>query len=437
MPNATDNASAQRERLIRAVVPDEDAASFLERVNSRRSAWPPRPRTLLFRLPSLFARLNYGWGPLPHNVIEVYGMSNSGKTELLLSLITVLLVPRKWGGLSLRVAFFDNSCKLDLARLAELVRTRVASWSAKQAPSAQEKRQTAPLIDTVVDEALQNLTVFRCESTVQFLATLASFRQDPRACSTEEEGRFDAIFVDSLVPFFHGDKVLERAGGAQLYSIICRSLRAVVFSLGAVAFVVTPALYARSYGDAERGARGRGGSGGGGGRGRFGTGYNSAAVRSLYHMIEQAPVPLSPGAKSVLFPLLPRLTLHAACLDRCWGQLFTHRIVLTRLGDIDATQVRGSSNDVAGQDGVQSVFQALALVTALREDPRSGTSMHRAGGGPVLSWWKKTDSGGGGVGGGKGSSGDTSAASQRDDVQRGNKDIFFVALGAGECRYLA
>ena len=458
MWNAVEDHLERKDMLLKAVTPDEDAASFLERVNSRRSAWPPRPRALLLRLPPLFSRLNYGWGPLPRNAVEVYGMSNSGKTEMLLSLVAALVTPRKWGGLSMRVAFFDNTFKLDLARLAELIRSRAQCWGMQQQAhlgrGGDSTRARPSEVEAVVTEALESLIVFRCESTMQFLATLASLKRGAVAAASasasslnSDEAKFGAIFVDSLVPFFHGDKVFEKAGGAHVNNIVCRALRSAVLALGAVAFVVSPALYARSYGDGERGAWGRrnrgggvggsdggggvsggGDSGRGGGRSRGGTGYNSAAVRGLYHKIEQAPVSLSHEAKSVLFPLLPRLTQHAACLDRCWEQLFTHRIVLTRLEEHDAAQVRGegAGGHRQGRGIGCSPPLAMALVTTLREGPRQGTPLQQGSAGPGLTKWKRKAGGGGqdGTGG-------------RRRGARLAGDVFFAALGVGTCQCLA
>jgi len=64
-------------------------------------------------------------GVFPGDVIEVYGESGSGKTEVLLHAVAHALLPTRPDPIPRLVVYFDHECQLDFARLELLLRHRL------------------------------------------------------------------------------------------------------------------------------------------------------------------------------------------------------------------------------------------------------------------------------------------------------------------------
>lgn len=99
----------------------------------------------IFHLSQLFARLGEkpslarlnpklippGLEPRPGDVVEIYGNSGSGKTELLLNLAAMCILPEQWkaidiGGLGTSVVFIDTDHQFSMLRLFALLERKVA-----------------------------------------------------------------------------------------------------------------------------------------------------------------------------------------------------------------------------------------------------------------------------------------------------------------------
>jgi hypothetical protein len=64
-------------------------------------------------------------GVFPGDVIEVYGESGSGKTEVLLHAVAHAILPTRPDPIPRLVVYFDHECQLDFARLELLLRHRL------------------------------------------------------------------------------------------------------------------------------------------------------------------------------------------------------------------------------------------------------------------------------------------------------------------------
>lgn len=244
------------------------------------------------------------------DVVEFYGKTGSGKTEMLLHIVASTILPSTWspsststttssssssGGSHQRLEldgegagaiFFDNDLKFDILRLERVLRARIRIAVAKlrqQRAASRQKKTTrshrgaassrkrqrvadndnddeaeeeeeegdeevewpsAEDEDELVRASLARLTVFRCEDSLQFLATLQMTdelirnyahtqqpRQPPTSTSTtatakgkekEKETRQNGatataevkvIVIDSIGAFHNADRYAEPYGG--------------------------------------------------------------------------------------------------------------------------------------------------------------------------------------------------------------------------------
>jgi RecA/RadA recombinase len=238
------------------------------------------------------------------DVVEFYGKTGSGKTEMLLHIVASTILPSTWSpsststttsssssggsqrleleGEGAGAIFFDNDLKFDILRLERVLRARIRLAVAKlrqqraasrqkkttrshRGAAASRKRQrvannddeaeeeadeevewpSAEDEDELVRTCLARLTVFRCEDSLQFLATLqmadelirnyARTQQQPRQPATatsttstakgkEKETRqsgaaaaaaaeVKVIVIDSIGAFHNADRYAEPYGG--------------------------------------------------------------------------------------------------------------------------------------------------------------------------------------------------------------------------------
>lgn len=109
-----------------SVFPDETAKSLF-----RRKAGRP----IDLGIPALSALPRPGrsaHGVFPGDVVEVYGESGSGKTEVLLHAVAHVLLPPQPSAPPRIVVYFDHECRLDLARLKLLLRHRLDTLAESQ-----------------------------------------------------------------------------------------------------------------------------------------------------------------------------------------------------------------------------------------------------------------------------------------------------------------
>lgn len=71
-----------------------------------------------------------GGGMRPGDVVEIFGASGTGKTEMLLSVLAQCILPPTWegidiGGNGVGVIFFDNDQKFSMFRLMQVIENKV------------------------------------------------------------------------------------------------------------------------------------------------------------------------------------------------------------------------------------------------------------------------------------------------------------------------
>ena len=69
-------------------------------------------------------------GMRPGDVVEIYGSSGTGKTEMLLSTLAQCILPPMWegieiGGNGVGVIFFDNDQKFSIFRLMQIIENKI------------------------------------------------------------------------------------------------------------------------------------------------------------------------------------------------------------------------------------------------------------------------------------------------------------------------
>jgi len=69
-------------------------------------------------------------GMRPGDVVEIYGSSGTGKTEMLLSILAQCILPPMWegieiGGNGVGVIFFDNDQKFSIFRLMQIIENKI------------------------------------------------------------------------------------------------------------------------------------------------------------------------------------------------------------------------------------------------------------------------------------------------------------------------
>ncbi|KAM0745740.1 hypothetical protein T439DRAFT_153210 [Meredithblackwellia eburnea MCA 4105] len=156
------------------------------------------------------------------DLVEIQGASGSGKTQLLLFLTMVSILPQQWravidsrvwevhvGGKEKHVAFIECSRQFDIQRLALLLRTHLTSQLALargpgSGPSASQ------VIENEVIESLKRLHVYFPTSTSQLAATILTL---PDAFIAKGS-KLAYLLVDGFSEFYWEDQAeRERLGG--------------------------------------------------------------------------------------------------------------------------------------------------------------------------------------------------------------------------------
>jgi DNA-repair protein XRCC2 len=132
------------------------------------------------------------------DVIEFYGKSGSGKTQILFHLIANCILPQDWNGASLGgrgvgVIFVDTDYHFSLVRLVEILEERIKSCFLHQ---GLPMTSTADL-QTFVKSCLSRLIVAKCDSTAELLDTMRSF--DKTLCYRTD---IRLMMIDSVSAFY-------------------------------------------------------------------------------------------------------------------------------------------------------------------------------------------------------------------------------------------
>ena len=222
-------------------------------------------------------------GLAPGNVIEVYGESGSGKSELLLHVLVRTILPQAAGGQESGVVIFDNDMSLDILKLARRLGAALqaaattaaaaaaadgtgvaggtagaaagvaaavgAGGGAAGAGSGQQPHPPhpphvvpAPLDDDALEaavvECLRRVHVYRCRSSLECLVTLHAVRE----VLVHDPVPVRALLFDSLAAFHFQDKAIEDQGGRMMRMHLARTVSSLVADHRLLVLGAKPAL---------------------------------------------------------------------------------------------------------------------------------------------------------------------------------------------------
>lgn len=138
-------------------------------------------------------------------MFEFYGTEGTGKTELLLNLVTAMILPKEWNSLQLNglnagVIFIDTDYKFQILRLVNIMEKRIVGMTEGKSLDIQEKTSSEE-IENLVKECLKKLMIIRCCSSFQLLVTLHSLES-----TISNNPDIASIMIDSISAFYWIDR---------------------------------------------------------------------------------------------------------------------------------------------------------------------------------------------------------------------------------------
>mmetsp|Transcript_73107 Transcript_73107/g.208332 ORF Transcript_73107/g.208332 Transcript_73107/m.208332 type:complete len:151 (-) Transcript_73107:33-485(-) len=104
-------------------------------------------------------------GLVAGDVVEVFGESGSGKTEVLMGAVARTVLPEADGGTGRLVVYFDHDSRLNVARLEQIVSQRATAHRREQHHGTQAASGEAVPVDEVVRQSLGRVWQIRCSTT--------------------------------------------------------------------------------------------------------------------------------------------------------------------------------------------------------------------------------------------------------------------------------
>ncbi|CAG2236513.1 DNA repair protein XRCC2-like isoform X2 [Mytilus galloprovincialis] len=144
-------------------------------------------------------------GPNVKDVYELYGVEGSGKTELLLSIVTSIILPKDWNGYNLNganagVIFIDTDYKFQILRLVNIMEKRIMGKTEHDKLDTSKKTSSND-IEVLVKECLKKIMIVRCTSSFQLLVTLHSLES-----TISNNPDIAVIMIDSISAFYWIDR---------------------------------------------------------------------------------------------------------------------------------------------------------------------------------------------------------------------------------------
>ncbi|XP_071943754.1 DNA repair protein XRCC2-like [Antedon mediterranea] len=168
--------------------------------------------------------------PKPGEVIEIHGSSATGKTELLMNLMSKCILPKRWKGIEIdgfeaEVLFIDTDYKFSVMKLHQMLKKQllkiinlksVEEFSSSSSGDTKRQKQTdsssmgeavkvkidESVLEELVKSSLDRLYLVKCSSTNQLLITLHSieaiFSQHPQ---------LTVLMLDNLSAFYWEDRI--------------------------------------------------------------------------------------------------------------------------------------------------------------------------------------------------------------------------------------
>jgi len=174
-------------------------------------------------------------------VIELYGASGVGKSELLLQVISSCILPRQWndftiGGHESGLLYFDNDYHFCMIRLVSILESRIKNTLASSSPP---KTMPANDIQQLILSSLTRFHLFRCKDSLQFIVTLHSL-----PTLLESEHNVKVLIIDSISSYYWLHKHEDRAGALHQQQI-CSLIKKLTSDHNLIVFGTKWVLFAK------------------------------------------------------------------------------------------------------------------------------------------------------------------------------------------------
>ena len=135
---------------------------------------------------------------LPGDVVEFCGSEGTGKSELLMNIAAVCILPKSWHGVMLpgrnvEIVFVSTDYKLDLVRLVSIMEGISRSHGVPSIPEMKFNR--------LISSSLERLHVLNCNSMEELILTLYSLntflKNHPNVCM---------LVIDNITTFWWTEK---------------------------------------------------------------------------------------------------------------------------------------------------------------------------------------------------------------------------------------
>lgn len=183
-------------------------------------------------------------GPLPGEVIEITGDSNTGKTMLLTELIARAILPTKFGGQQTNVVLLETEVNYQLINLVNIMERIVREHH----PDCAE-----PEMLDIIYQSLENLQSLTCYTRDDF--DMAVFSLESMFLQNTQ---ISMLVLDSVNTFYWQDGTVRLPSISQHTKEVLERLRKVTDTHGAVLAYTKPSYFrsknATDLGDDENGA---------------------------------------------------------------------------------------------------------------------------------------------------------------------------------------
>lgn len=168
---------------------DETAKQMLARVLKERP---------LFLFPHPLHRIPFGI----NNIVEIIGPSPSAKTEILLQVAVTCILPKNWngiqyGGFGHSVLFLDLDCRLDIFRLSQSLKQRIAETN---------HNSTHPFDMDLFTDCMKRFSYTRCYDSFQFLSALKGLHTKLEKEGNEHRNGVHVLMIDGIGAFYWIDR---------------------------------------------------------------------------------------------------------------------------------------------------------------------------------------------------------------------------------------
>ena len=204
-------------------------------------------------------------GPSEKDIVEFYGDEGTGKTQMLLHIISQCILPAKWkgfdvGGLGVGVVLVDTDYHFSMIRLVSMMEhtlqraISVVTKNSKHSKDGEAKEPFKPPseedIELFIKQCLGKLEIVKCNSSTQLIITLYSLE-------SLFGNRLDLclLLIDSISAFYW----IDRNNGGDSYSAQEMNQRKVAEAITQlrdlykiVTIVTKPAIFQKRLKETER-----------------------------------------------------------------------------------------------------------------------------------------------------------------------------------------